>query len=410
MRRTGRENEDVSAGRSRARLFGLGPVGLVLIAAVSSPLDTGLAKPTALDRAEVTITVRLGVAKSGTFRMTGVAGDAGRVTATRAVSRGTLRTKLRLQGARGVLVVGSTRSCRTGRGTWTVVSGTGSYSAATGGGTVGGALGCTRPWKAATAIHAGRLVLPPPALAPAGMYGGWTPQDEYLDFEVAPSGRSIVGLAVSGFSWDCTNEDGRFALGSKRERMAGPFPIADDRTFTVKLFENITLAGRFSSNGAEGTITIDEYPFTDARGKPVTCGGTIPWAAATPPPSPRRALPGTYCGRTAAGHSACLDVLEGGRELRNFRVTARLFCGDVRFELELTLDETIALGPTLKFEYRYQQSIPGGEPVAANLRGSFDQSGGSTGSLTLARSSFVYEGTRYTCTGGGANWTAQLQR
>ena len=359
--------------------------------------------------ARVTVTVALSAGRSGSFRMTGVP-DRGRVDAKRTVANGTLRLTQKLSGARGLLVISSTHRCGRVAGRWRVASGTGSYQGASGGGTARGVLSCKRPWGSSTVVHAGTLTVPPPALAPAGAYGGWTPQDEWLEFEVTPTGRSVANLTVSGFTWECMSENGRFSMSSKRDRMSALFPIADDGTFAIQMFPNVTLSGRFRSGGAEGMITVREYSSTDAYGKPATCGGTIPWTASMPPPPPRRALPGTYCGRTRAGDSVCLDVLSGGREFRNLRVTAVLTCGDARFGLQLTFDETVVLGPTLKFEHRFSLPIPGGDPVNTNLRGSFDQAGATTGFLTLARSSFTHEGTRYTCSGGGATWTAQLQR
>lgn len=386
-----------------ALVFGLDAAAPAIGAARGVSLDHAAA-------ARVTINIRLGAGRTGTFRMTGGFSDSGRIVAKRNIAGGRLRLTQTMTGTNGTLVISSSHACARATGQWKVVSGGGSYRGASGGGTASGRIGCKRPWKASTVAYTGSLTTPPPALAAAGAYGGWTPQDEWIEFEIAPSGRSVLNLAVSGFSWECVSASGfREKLSSKRDRMAGPFPIAEDRTFAIQMWPAVTISGRFTSAGAEGTITVPEYAFTDPYGQPSTCSGEILWKVSTPPPPPRRALPGTYCGFTTANNGVCLDVPEGGREFRNLRVGAILNCGQTRFLLELTLDMTVSLGPTLTFEHRFTQPIPGGEPVVAVLRGSFDQAGAGAGFLSLVRPSFTYEGTQYTCTGGGASWTVKLQ-
>lgn len=361
--------------------------------------------------ARVTISVRLGASGKGRFSLTGGFTDSGRVSAKRSRAGGRLRLTQTMTGADGTLVISSSHACARASGKWSVVSGTRSYRGASGGGAVTGRIGCARPWQPSALVYTGSLTVPPPPLAPPGLYSGFTTQDNGIAFEVAPSGRAVVNLEVDAYSFKCVSPSG-FSLTVFRDdhEAAGPFPIADDRTLVVQLVPGTTFSGNFTAAGAAGTVSVDSS-IPDPFGQQAKCDAKIPWTVTTPPPPLRRALPGTYCGFTTSQHGVCLDVPEGGREFRNLRTTAVLRCGaDVFFLLELTADVTVPFRANLSFDHRFTQPIPGGDPVTAFLRGSFDQAGATTGTLTLSRPSFTFEGTRYTCSGGGATWTAKLQR
>ena len=386
-------------------LFGLDAAPPALGVVGGATLDTEPA-------ARVTLTVRLGAAGKGTFRMTGAFTDSGSVVAKRSVARGRLRMTQTMTGANGTLVISSSHACTRSSGTWSAVSGTRTYASASGGGVVvNGRIRCLRPWKPSTAVYTGALTVPPPALATPGTYAGFTPQDQGIAFEVAPSGRAVVNLVVDGYTYECVSESGfRQSLSKIDQTAGGPFPIANDGTFVVQLGPVARFSGDFTASGATGAISV-EHPSTDPYRQPSKCAGQIPWTVTTPPPPPRRALPGTYCGFTRSDHGVCLDVPEGGREFRNLRVGAILRCdAGVSFLLEFTADIVVPFRANLTFEHRFMQPIPGGDPVSVSLRGSFDQAGAATGAVVLARSSFIYQGTRYTCSGGGATWTVKLQR
>ena len=364
--------------------------------------------------ASVTITIRLlPNFRTGTFRMTGATSDRGQVRVMRTtVARGVLRMTQRLTGAKGALLLSSTLGCASATGRWTVVSGTGAYRDAHGGGSARGRIGCTRPQTATTVTYAGSIAIPPPPLAMSGVYGGWTPQDEWFQFEVDASGRSVQNVLVGSYKYECvTGEDGyRQSLSASWDlRVAGPFPIAEDRSFVAKLLESTTIHGHFVGVGAEGTIVV-RHAFTDPWRRPSICAGDIPWTVTNPPAPPRRALAGTYCGLTRASQGVCLEVSEGGREFRNLRVGARLLCGEFAFSVDLTIEGTFSLRENLSFSHQFAGAILGGEPGSVRVQGSFDQTGQGTGLLILGRRSFTFEGKQYTCTGGGANWTVKLQR
>lgn len=362
--------------------------------------------------ASVTITVRLRDAWTGTFRMTGAASDRGQVRATRTtVVRGMLRMTQRLTGASGALVISSSHACATGKGKWKVVSGTGAYRDAHGGGSTRGRTGCMRT-RTSTVTYTGSIVVPPPPLAVSGLYGGWTPQNEWFQFEVDASGRNVQNVLVGSYKYECvTDEDGyRQPMGASWDlKAAGPFPIAEDRSFVAQVLQPTTISGRFTDAGAEGTIVV-RHTFTDPWRRPSTCAGDIPWTVTNPPPPPRRALVGRYCGSTRANQGVCLDVPEGGREFRNLRVGARLLCGEFAVLVDVTTEGTFSMRENLSFRHSFSGTILGGEPGPVSVEGSFDQAGQGTGRLTLGRRSFTFEGKQYTCTGGGASWTVKLQR
>jgi hypothetical protein len=364
-------------------------------------------------RAQVSIVVTLGAGKMGSFRMTGRPTDAGRAVATRRVTRGRLVTKETLTSTRGTLVLESTQACVRATGTWKVVSGGGAYAGTRGSGTTRGRIGCTRPYKPTSIAHTGALVVPPPPLATAGTYRGWTTQDEEVSFDVTSGGRSLVNVLIGAYRYECVSQSGlRTSIGSDVDRtVAGPVRIADDSTFVVEISPPaVKLVGRFASTGATGTIVV-QHDFTDYQGQPAKCAGEIPWTAATPPPPPKRAQAGKYCGITPQGEGVCLDVLAGGGELRNLTVGVPIVCGDVGFVIRITNEGPVAVRSNLSFQTSYVQQLGDDSSGSARvfLSGTFDQNGSTTGRTTLQQPTFTFQGTRYTCRNGGAAWTAKLQ-
>jgi hypothetical protein len=362
----------------------------------------------------VAISVKLDSAGKGTFRMTGTATDAGRVVVARRTAGGRLVVRQTLTGAKGTLVVSSTQRCTRSTGTWQVLSGTDAYARASGGGTTTGRIVCTRPWRASTVVHRGSLAVPPPPLAAAGSYRGWTSQGKEVSFDVAPDGRTLVNLLFGGYTADCVNQNGlRMAESSGvDQKVAGPVPIVDDRTFALELgsaLRRAKVSGRFVAATATGTIaTTYEW---EAGGHIWKCAGDVAWTVTTPAPPQWQAVAGKYCGITPQGEGVCLDVPAGGRELRNVDVGFHLICGETGFLLRLTVEGPVPLRSDLSFQTSFAQAL--GDDSSGSTRvfltGTFDRSGSMTGRITLQQPVFTYQGTRYTCRNGGASWTAKLQ-
>lgn len=378
-------------------------VGLALIALVVAGL--GRASP-----ARVSITVTLGAGKNGSFTMTGGPVDAGRVVATRRVSGGRLVTRQTLTGAKGALVLASAQACARGTGTWKVLSGTGGYKGASGGGTTSGRIGCSRPFVRTTVVHTGSLIVPPPPLATAGTYRGWTSQDKEVSFDVTPDGRSLVNILIGGYGADCVQQQGlrRVEWFGVDVTVAGPVPIAEDRTFVLELsgLRRAKVIGRFAPGMAAGSISVS-YEW-DAGGHFWKCAADVPWTVTTPPPQSWQAVAGKYCGLTPQGEGVCLDVAAGGRELRNVDAGVLFRCGEVDVVARLTLEGPVALRSDLSFENVFPLTLADAS-TRVFLSGVFDRAGSMTGRLTVPAVTFTHEGTRYTCRGGGAAWTAKLQ-
>jgi hypothetical protein len=388
---------------TRSRTVGV-VLALVVLTAVAG---LGRAAP-----ARVSIAVTLGAGTSGNFRMTGGPVDAGRVIATRRVSGGRLVTKQTLRGSTGTLVVTATQACARTTGTWKVASGGGAYAGASGGGTTRGRVGCSRPFKVTTVVHTGSLVVPPPPLAASGLYRGWTTQDREVSFDVTPDGRALVNLLFGGYGADCLQQQGlrRVEWSGVDHRVAGPVPIAEDRTFALELgvgARRAKVAGRFAPGTAAGTISIT-YEW-DAGGHFWKCAADVPWTAATPAPPSWQAAAGKYCGLTPQGEGVCLDVLAGGRELRNLTVGVPLVCGESGFLVRLTVEGPVALRSDLSFETVFTQPLGDDGSTRVFLSGTFERNGSMTGRITLQQPVFTHQGTRYTCRNGGAAWTAKLQ-
>jgi hypothetical protein len=152
--------------------------------------------------APVTITIKLGRAGPGTFAISGAPTDSGRVQLTRKASRGRLATTFRLVGTYGTLVVNSSQRCAARTGTWTVVSGTGAYAGAAGGGSARGRVACRRR---STLVLAGQVTTPQlgmlpsyakPALSLATDTGGIATEDS-ADF----NGDGFIDVVIMRHNW-----------------------------------------------------------------------------------------------------------------------------------------------------------------------------------------------------------------
>jgi len=359
------------------------------------------------------VTVQLDAGGRGTFMLRGGLVDSGAASARRAVVGGRLHATIRLTGAKGVLVTTSSQPCARTTGTWRIVSGTLAYAGASGRGTTTGRVGCRRPFSAVTVVHRGTVDLPPPVLAQPGAWGGWTAQGHALTFTVLPGGRQIANLLLGGYRYDCVRSDGfRSTEGSEVDRVfPGPFAIGDDRTFSVKTF-GPTIEGRFTASGAAGTAS-NRFTRTDIQKLTTTCSISIAWTATQPPPPPKRALAGTYCGFRVGGGGACIDVASDGREARNVRAEVWLTCGPppARFEVRVPIayDQPIRLDSDLSFRQSFTVPFEGGTS-GASVGGVFDENGALAASVGLSQpTTVVRNGARHFCQSNGG-FTAKLQR
>lgn len=383
------------------------PAGLAVAAA-----DVGARRAPAA--ADVTISVRVDARGRGTFTARGAFSDAGRAVVRRAVVNGRLNAAETLTGAKGRIVLTAQQRCGAGSGKWRVVSGTVAYAKLTGRGTTSGRVACTRPFPPVTLVHRGAVELPPPVLAEPGNWGGKSAQASVITFTVVPDGRSLATVVASRYRYECVRSDGQRTtqFSPTVSRYAGPFPIADDRSFSIKTFSG-TIAGRFGPTGAAGTITVATTSPPNIQGQVTICSGSIPWTATNPPGPPPQALAGTYCGITAAGGGVCLDVPADGRQVRNLRAEIKLTCG-IRAMIPVSVSVAYEAATPFGLDLSYSQSFDWtfeGKTMRVTSTGTFDESGVLLGSVGIAPLSVSIErdGATHACrTSGG--FTARLQR
>ena len=403
---------------ARLRRFGapvgiLGVVAAVSLAGLGSTPRLGavaLAAGTAVS--PVTITVRLDARGEGSFTLRGGLADGGRASARRAVVSRRMNATVTLSGAKGRIVLTSQQRCADGTGAWRVVKGTLAYAGMTGRGTLSGRVRCTRPFGATRTVHRGSADIPPPALARSGAWGGATVQGSVITFTVAPDGRAVADVLVTRYSYECIRSDGQRSAGFAPtvSRLPGPFPIAEDRSFSLKLTPG-TLNGRFGPSGVAGTIVVAHPLPPNIQGQTSTCSATIPWTATNPPASAPRALVGTYCGFSAAGGGVCIDVTGSGREVRNLRAEAKITCGliaKIPVSVPVAYDQPIPFGLDLSFRQSFDLTFEG-MTIRATVSGTFDPSGGLVGTVSLPTLTLVRDGRQHSCRGNGG-FTARLQR
>ena len=362
----------------------------------------------------MTVVTTIDAGGLGTFVARGAVVERGRVVVRRSVVNGRLIATETLIGTKGRIVLTSQQRCGARAGTWRVISGTLAYARLTGRGATTGAARCGRPFGRAVIRHAGTAELPPPAFAEPGAWGGSTAQAGVVTFTVTPDGRSVTDVSATRYRYECVRSDGlRTTLFSAAtSRFAGPFAIAEDRTFTVKTV-NGSLAGRFAAGGggAQGTITVASTSTANAQGQTTTCSASIGWTAVTPPALLPRALAGTYCGISASGGGVCLDVPTSGREARGLRAELTLTCGLVAripVSVSTTYPGPIAFASDLSFRQSYDLALEG-VTVRVTASGTFDENGGLTGSVAVAPFNLEREGRAQLCRANGG-FTARLQR
>jgi hypothetical protein len=216
-----------------------------------------------------------------------------------------------------------------------------------------------------------------------------------------------VNLLFGGYGADCVQQQGlrRVEWSGVDLKVAGPISIAEDRTFTLQV-GRANLTGSFAPATATGTMAI-KYEY-EVGGHLWKCAADVPWTVRTPPPPSWQAVAGKYCGLTSRGEGVCLDVPTDGRELRNVDAGVLFACGDVDIVARLTVEGPVPLHTDLSFQMSFPLTLADAS-TRISLSGAFDRAGSMTGRIGVPAVSFTYQGTRYTCRGGGAVWTAKLQ-
>lgn len=145
---------------------------------------------------------------------------------------------------------------------------------------------------------------------------------------------------------------------------------------------------------------------------------TPPPPAPTPPPPPPAAptpaaKAGHYCGFTNQGKSICFDVT--GSSAANFATTSDLDCGiGILEDIGLSFSGAAPIQPDLSFTFSYSGPLgtPSDSPISNvttsySVTGKLDTAGNATGTLSVSRFSFDYQGSHYDCAAAGYGWQAK---
>ena len=370
--------------------------------------------------ASVRISVNLSAQRKGTFAITGTMAATGTGTARRTVSGQRLVLVETLKSSRGTLVLRVEQLCAKTTGKWRVLAATAAYSGAAGNGTTTMRSPClSGPLRV---VHAGTLTIPPPPTpspAPPSkvLYGGWTAQDEDVSLEVTD--RTITLIQIGEVSAPCAPNAGPT---STPVQITDPIQIAADGTFTAVQtlstlsgpFGTATVTGRFAAGTVEGTVSLQtSYAYPPAPTRTCSASG-IPWNATAPPPPPRLALSGTYCGFTNQGKSICIDVGPDGRTVTSVRDGLSGQCRPAAlYGIGGTDNSPFSLRPNLHFSHVSSATLSssnGSGSARHYVYGSFDTAGTVTGTTRYEAISIVQDGTTYTCAGETATFDAKLQR
>jgi Ca2+-binding RTX toxin-like protein len=151
------------------------------------------------------------------------------------------------------------------------------------------------------------------------------------------------------------------------------------------------------------------------KGLPVTTPPPPPAPPPAPPPPPAApaAKAGHYCGFTNQGKSICFDVT--GSSAANFATTSDLDCGiGILKDIRLSFTGTAPIQPDLTFTFSYSGPLGtgSGSPItnvstSYSVTGKLDTAGNATGTLSVSRFSFDYQGTHYDCAAAGYGWQAK---
>jgi hemolysin type calcium-binding protein len=132
-----------------------------------------------------------------------------------------------------------------------------------------------------------------------------------------------------------------------------------------------------------------------------------------PPPAAPAAKAGHYCGFTNQGKSICFDA--SGTTVSNFATTSDVDCGiGILSDVGLSFSGSTQIQPDLSFTFSYNGPIQTGSGSAItnistsySVTGKLDTAGNATGTLSLSRFSFDYQGTHYDCAAAGYGWQAK---
>jgi Ca2+-binding RTX toxin-like protein len=178
--------------------------------------------------------------------------------------------------------------------------------------------------------------------------------------------------------------------------------------------DRLRCGGGTDTASADATDTVGS-DCEVVKGLPVTTPPPPPAPPPLPPPPPAAppAKAGHYCGFTNQGKSICFDVT--GSSAANFATTSDLDCGiGILEDIGLSFSGTAPIQPDLTFTFSYSGPLGtgSGSPItnvstSYSVTGKLDTAGNATGTLSVSRFSFDYQGTHYDCAAAGYGWQAK---
>jgi RTX calcium-binding nonapeptide repeat (4 copies) len=157
--------------------------------------------------------------------------------------------------------------------------------------------------------------------------------------------------------------------------------------------------------------TVKGLPATPPS--PTPPAPTPPAPPAPPAPTGPTAKAGHYCGFTNQGKSICFDATT--TTVSHFETTSDVDCGTATLsDFSLRFGGSTPIQSDLSFSFSYDGPITTSSDspfknvsTSYSLSGKFDTAGSATGTLSIKRFSFDYEGTHYDCAAAGYGWQAR---
>ena len=131
-------------------------------------------------------------------------------------------------------------------------------------------------------------------------------------------------------------------------------------------------------------------------------------------PGPK-ALPGHYCGFNNQGKGVCFDVTANSGGVANFATTSDVDCmptATATFALSFQ-GKPAPIRSDLSFSFTYAGPVASGGGLSNvsesyTIDGKFDTAGNASGTLTLTKISFDYQGAHFDCSAATYGWLAKL--
>jgi len=140
---------------------------------------------------------------------------------------------------------------------------------------------------------------------------------------------------------------------------------------------------------------------------------TVKGLVGSPGPTARA---GHYCGFNNQGKSVCFDVTADPSGVANFATTSDVNCtpqASATFSLSFQ-GQPAPIQSDLSFAFTYNGPVARSGGGVSNINenytidGKFDTNGNASGTLTLTKISFDFQGTHYDCSSATYGWLAKL--